>query len=117
MIWYAADTRLRMGRTQAGCFQGRTKWLFVSVWPLEGEWRKLPRNYFPIEEPYTPDTRSQPFIWQNGQVSAPNEWSWANLSSVLYVEHPVGTGFTHWQGQPNDENARPGFAGYLDQRP
>jgi len=30
----------------------RRTWLFVSVWPLEGEWRKLPRNYFPIEVPH-----------------------------------------------------------------
>ncbi|KAN0140071.1 alpha/beta-hydrolase [Lactarius tabidus] len=37
---------------------------------------------------------------ENGQ----NEWSWTNLSSVLYVEQPVGTGFS--QGLPNakDEN-------------
>jgi hypothetical protein len=27
-----------------------------------------------------------------------NEWSWTNLSSVLYVEQPIGTGFS--QGQP-----------------
>ena len=27
-------------------------WLFVSVWCLEGEWRKLHRNYFPIEVPH-----------------------------------------------------------------
>jgi hypothetical protein len=27
-----------------------------------------------------------------------NEWSWTNLSSVLYVEQPVGTGYS--QGKP-----------------
>ena len=27
-----------------------------------------------------------------------NEWSWTNLSSVLYVEQPIGTGFS--QGKP-----------------
>ena len=30
----------------------RGTWLFVSEWPLEGEWRKLPCNYFPIKVPH-----------------------------------------------------------------
>jgi len=47
----------------------------------------------------TPDT-SQPFTWQHGQaLPTRNEWSWTNLSSMLYVEQPVGTGFS--QGEPN----------------
>src|ERR1700733_8087816 len=42
---------------------------------------------------------SQPFLWQRGQTKPnQNEWSWTNLSSVLYVEPPIGTGFT--QGRP-----------------
>ena len=46
-----------------------------------------------------PDT-SQPFTWKPGQaLPTQNEWSWTNLSSVLYVEQPVGTGFS--QGTPN----------------
>ena len=41
-----------MGRTKTGCFQDeRRAWLFVSVWPLEGGWRKLPHNHFTIEMP------------------------------------------------------------------
>ena len=31
-----------------------------------------------------------------------NEQSWTNLSSVLWVEQPVGTGFS--QGTPNIQN-------------
>jgi carboxypeptidase C (cathepsin A) len=31
-----------------------------------------------------------------------NPWSWTNLSSVLYVEQPVGTGFS--QGTPDIQN-------------
>jgi homogentisate 1,2-dioxygenase len=47
----------------------------------------------------TSDT-PQPISWQHGQaLPTQNEWSWTNLSSVLYVEQPVGTGFS--QGQPN----------------
>ena len=42
---------------------------------------------------------SQPFLWQPGQAGpTQNEWSWTNLSSVLYVEQPIGTGFS--QGTP-----------------
>ncbi|KAK7691257.1 hypothetical protein QCA50_004650 [Cerrena zonata] len=46
-----------------------------------------------------------PFSWSWGQAKpTPNEFSWTNLSSVLWVEQPVGTGFS--QGVPNarDEN-------------
>ncbi|KAH0586845.1 Serine-type carboxypeptidase F [Termitomyces sp. J132] len=46
-----------------------------------------------------------PFSWSLGQAKpTQNEYSWTNLSSVLWVEQPVGTGFS--QGVPNirDEN-------------
>lgn len=42
----------------------------------------------------------QPFSWAWGQAKpTQNEFSWTNLSSVLWVEQPVGTGFS--QGVPN----------------
>jgi len=41
-----------------------------------------------------------PFTWATGAaLPTQNEWSWTNLSSILYVEQPVGTGFS--QGVPN----------------
>ncbi|KAI0285118.1 Alpha/Beta hydrolase protein [Russula aff. rugulosa BPL654] len=44
-----------------------------------------------------------PFLWQPGQAGpTQNEWSWTNLSSVLYVEQPIGTGFS--QGTPTARN-------------
>ncbi|KAH0586840.1 hypothetical protein H2248_005685 [Termitomyces sp. 'cryptogamus'] len=44
-----------------------------------------------------------PFQWGYGQAKATvNEFSWTNLSSVLWVEQPVGTGFS--QGEPNIKN-------------
>ncbi|CCM04962.1 uncharacterized protein FIBRA_07159 [Fibroporia radiculosa] len=44
-----------------------------------------------------------PFSWSWGQAKpTPNEQSWTNLSSILYVEQPVGTGFS--QGVPNIKN-------------
>ncbi|KIM42681.1 hypothetical protein M413DRAFT_444355 [Hebeloma cylindrosporum] len=44
-----------------------------------------------------------PFSWGVGQAKpTPNEFSWTNLSSVLWVEQPVGTGFS--QGKPNIKN-------------
>ena len=45
-----------------------------------------------------------------------NEYSWTNLSSVLYVEQPVGTGYS--QGTPNiqDEgDLAAQFVGFLQQ--
>jgi hypothetical protein len=42
---------------------------------------------------------TQPFTWKMGQaLPTQNEWSWTNLSSILYVEQPIGTGFS--QGKP-----------------
>jgi carboxypeptidase D len=42
----------------------------------------------------------KPFQWGYGQAKpTQSEFSWTNLSSVLWVEQPVGTGFS--QGIPN----------------
>ncbi|KAG0697100.1 Alpha/Beta hydrolase protein [Suillus ampliporus] len=44
-----------------------------------------------------------PLSWSWGQAKPTvNEQSWTNLSSVLWVEQPVGTGFS--QGTPNIQN-------------
>ncbi|KZT13239.1 alpha/beta-hydrolase [Laetiporus sulphureus 93-53] len=44
-----------------------------------------------------------PFTWSWGQAHPTvNEQSWTNLSSILYVEQPVGTGFS--LGVPNIQN-------------
>ncbi|GJE91555.1 hypothetical protein PsYK624_077050 [Phanerochaete sordida] len=41
-----------------------------------------------------------PFSWSYGQAKpSRNHYSWTNLSSVLWVEQPVSTGFS--QGVPN----------------
>lgn len=40
-----------------------------------------------------------PFLWQYGTLApVPNPWSWTNLTNMLWVEQPVGTGFS--QGTP-----------------
>ncbi|KAH9936848.1 alpha/beta-hydrolase [Epithele typhae] len=44
-----------------------------------------------------------PFQWSYGQARpTQNEFSWTNLSSMIYLEQPVGTGFS--QGKPNATN-------------
>ena len=41
-----------------------------------------------------------PFLWQYGTYKpVPNPWTWQNLTNMLWVEQPVGTGFS--QGKPN----------------
>ena len=45
-----------------------------------------------------------------------NEHSWTNLSSVLYIEQPVGTGYS--QGTPNikdEDDLAAQFVGFLQQ--
>ncbi|EXJ95780.1 carboxypeptidase D [Capronia coronata CBS 617.96] len=40
-----------------------------------------------------------PFLWQYGTYKpVPNQWSWTNLTNMVWVEQPVGTGFS--QGTP-----------------
>ncbi|KAI0771706.1 alpha/beta-hydrolase [Trametes elegans] len=58
-----------------------------------------------------------PFQWAFGQAHpTQNEHSWTNISNLLFVEQPVGTGFS--QGTPNitneDELAEQ-FVGFLGQ--
>lgn len=41
-----------------------------------------------------------PVLWQYGtRKPVPNPWTWVNLTNVLWVEQPVGTGFS--QGVPD----------------
>ncbi|KAJ7729524.1 alpha/beta-hydrolase [Mycena maculata] len=58
-----------------------------------------------------------PISWSWGQAEpTPNMWSWTNLSNVLWVEQPVGTGFS--QGTPNisnDDQLAAEVMGFLEQ--
>ena len=36
-----------------------------------------------------------PYVWQSGTYQpVPNPYAWTNLTNMLYVEQPVGTGFS-----------------------
>ncbi|KAF2458533.1 Alpha/Beta hydrolase protein [Lineolata rhizophorae] len=56
-----------------------------------------------------------PVLWQWGTFKpVRNPWSWHNLTNMLYVEQPVGTGFT--TGEPtatNEEMAADQFLGFF----
>ncbi|CAE7154371.1 unnamed protein product [Rhizoctonia solani] len=58
-----------------------------------------------------------PFSWPTGTAKpVRNQWAWTNLSHVLWVEQPVGTGFS--QGVPNitnEDELAAQFAGFLGQ--
>ncbi|KAI0820727.1 alpha/beta-hydrolase [Trametes gibbosa] len=58
-----------------------------------------------------------PFQWSWGQAHpTQNEFSWTNLSSILFVEQPVGTGFS--QGKPdvaNEDDVAAEVVGFLQQ--
>ncbi|CAE6409236.1 unnamed protein product [Rhizoctonia solani] len=58
-----------------------------------------------------------PFAWPPGTAKPiRNQWAWTNLSHVLWVEQPVGTGFS--QGVPNitnEDQLAAQFAGFLAQ--
>ena len=46
-----------------------------------------------------------PFSWGVGTAKPiVNQYSWTNLSSLLYVEQPVGTGFSQGIPDAKDEN-------------
>jgi len=97
-------------------------WLVVQLVPPKDKWRSrllvvggfLPgkRSEFPaiIMILRIISNAAQPFTWKHGQaLPTQNEWSWTNLSSILYVEQPIGTGFT--QGKPTAMVRR--FPNYL----
>ncbi|TFK75469.1 alpha/beta-hydrolase [Pluteus cervinus] len=58
-----------------------------------------------------------PISWSWGQSEpTPNSWSWTGLSNVLWVEQPVGTGFS--QGNPdisNDDELAAEVLGFFEQ--
>ncbi|CCG82284.1 Carboxypeptidase cpdS [Taphrina deformans PYCC 5710] len=58
-----------------------------------------------------------PFIWQYGTyLPVPNPYSWTNLTNMVWVEQPVGTGFT--QGTPDatgEFDVSQQFLGFLQQ--
>ncbi|EKM58970.1 uncharacterized protein PHACADRAFT_249107 [Phanerochaete carnosa HHB-10118-sp] len=58
-----------------------------------------------------------PFSWSYGQaMPTQNQFSWTNLSSILFVEQPVGTGFS--QGTPNirnEDDLAEQFVGFMQQ--
>lgn len=58
-----------------------------------------------------------PISWSWGQAEpTPNPFSWTNLAHVLWVEQPVGTGFS--QGTPsisNDDQLAEQLVGFLEQ--
>ncbi|KAK6542475.1 hypothetical protein TWF694_006428 [Orbilia ellipsospora] len=41
-----------------------------------------------------------PFTWKAGTyLPTPNKYTWVNLTNIVYIDQPVGTGFS--QGEPN----------------
>ncbi|KID96271.1 serine-type carboxypeptidase, partial [Metarhizium majus ARSEF 297] len=56
-----------------------------------------------------------PFLWQYGTFQpVPNPWGWHHLSNVLWVEQPIGTGFS--QGNVtarNEDDAAKQFLGFF----
>ncbi|PQE04801.1 carboxypeptidase cpdS protein [Rutstroemia sp. NJR-2017a BBW] len=57
-----------------------------------------------------------PWIWQYGTYApVPNPWTWVNLTNVVWVEQPVGTGFS--QGIPtatSEEDVAAQFLGFWE---
>ncbi|KAF4963132.1 hypothetical protein FSARC_8845 [Fusarium sarcochroum] len=48
-------------------------------------------------------TENGPFLWQEGTLApTPNSYSWTNLTNVIWIEQPVGVGYS--QGKPNITN-------------
>jgi carboxypeptidase D len=58
-----------------------------------------------------------PFLWQYGTyLPVKNNWAWSNLTNVVWVEQPAGTGFSHVgsDGAPKDEvEAAAQFLGFF----
>jgi carboxypeptidase D len=47
-----------------------------------------------------------PFLWQYGTYKpVKNQWTWTNLTNMLWVEQPVGTGFSQGRSTETSEEA------------
>ena len=45
-----------------------------------------------------------PFLWQPGQYAAvENPYAWTNITNMLWIEQPVGTGFTTGEVRAHNE--------------
>ncbi len=57
-----------------------------------------------------------PFLWQYGTfMPTKNPWTWVNLTNMVWVEQPVGTGFS--QGQPtavDEKDVAKQFLGFFE---
>ncbi|KAH8671597.1 Alpha/Beta hydrolase protein [Xylariales sp. PMI_506] len=55
-----------------------------------------------------------PFLWQYGTFQpVPNPWSWNRLSNIVYIEQPIGTGFsTGTVTATNEEDIADQFNGF-----
>lgn len=58
-----------------------------------------------------------PFLWQYGTYQpVKNNWAWSNLTNIVWVEQPAGTGFSNVgsDGAPKDEEeAAAQFLGFF----
>lgn len=55
--------------------------------------------------PYRSNMEHGPFVWKDGNLKpSPNPWSWNRLTNVVYVEQPVGVGFTTGNVTATDED-------------
>jgi carboxypeptidase D len=88
---------------------------------------------FPIlsPNPTTADTQNQggpgcsslegflqengPFLWQYGTFKpVKNPWTWTNLTNMIWVEQPVGTGFSQGEStETSQEAVAASFLGFL----
>jgi carboxypeptidase D len=45
-----------------------------------------------------------PFLWQSGTYRpVPNQYSWSNLTNMIYVDQPVGVGYSPGLANVNNE--------------
>ncbi|KAI0301889.1 Alpha/Beta hydrolase protein [Multifurca ochricompacta] len=115
IFWYSAHYIVYSAKGLADSGVLQDEWrsgLFVARGFLPGE-RCKPQYIIPSTKPDPP----QPFTWATGTaLPIQNEWSWTNLSSVLYVEQPVGTGFSQGTPTAKDENdVAAQLVGFLEQ--
>ncbi|KAI9768851.1 MAG: hypothetical protein M1840_004665 [Geoglossum simile] len=106
----------------------------LPISPAKNESRKLFFWFFPTNDPLGQDEitiflnggpgcssmegllkENGPFLWQTGTIKpVPNPWSWTNLTNMVWIDQPVGTGFS--QGIPSaisEEDVSVQFLGFF----
>lgn len=105
IVWYVRTKEIATLRVLMAIQAERGSWRFLTGGSATRERRESNmRDNTPLHS--LPALSFQPFSWAWGQAKpTQNEYSWTNLSSVIWIDQPIGTGFSQGDSEVHVCNA------------